>query len=307
MGPTASGKTDFALALAEHLPMEVVSVDSALVYRGMAIGTAKPGPDVLARVPHHLIDLLDPAEAYSVGRFRADAIAAMTDIAGRGRIPVLAGGTMLYFRALQRGLAELPPADERLRREIDDEAAKSGWPALHETLRRVDPGAAARISPNDPQRIQRALEVWRLTGRPLSELQAEGGGPPAGWRFLKLALASPDRAALHEAIEVRFRRMLEEGFDAEVRALYARGDLGPHLPSIRAVGYRQWWGYLEGQYGPGEAARRAVVATRRLAKRQMTWLRAETGLEWLEGGSRQPEEVADRIARWASGAVGGLC
>jgi tRNA dimethylallyltransferase len=301
MGPTASGKTDFALALAERLPMEIVSVDSALVYRGMDIGTAKPGPAVLARVPHHLVDLLDPAEAYSAGRFREDAIAAMNDIAGRGRIPVLAGGTMLYFRALQRGLAELPPADEAVRLEIDEEAARSGWPALHEALGRVDPAAAARIGPNDPQRIQRALEVWRLTGRPLSELQAEGGGPPVGWRFLKFALASPDRASLHRAIEARFHRMLEQGFDAEVRALHARGDLGPHLPSIRAVGYRQWWGYLEGQYGAGEAVRRAIVATRRLAKRQMTWLRAETGLEWLEGGAGLPAETAQRIARWAAG------
>ncbi len=307
MGPTASGKTDLAVGLAGHLPVEVVSVDSALVYRGMDVGTAKPGPEVRARVSHHLIDILDPAEAYSVGRFREDALAAMDEIAGRGSIPVLAGGTMLYFRALQQGLGALPAADEALRREIDEEAATVGWPGMHEKLRGVDPAAAERIGPNDPQRIQRALEVWHLTGRPLSELQTEGGGPPAGWRFAKLALAPPDRAALHSAIEERFRRMLEEGFDAEVRALHARGDLGPHLPSVRAVGYRQWWGYLEGEYERDEAIRRAIVATRRLAKRQMTWLRSESGLEWLDGPAREPAAAARRIARWAAGSGGTLC
>jgi tRNA dimethylallyltransferase len=307
MGPTASGKTELALALAERLPVEVVSVDSALVYRGMDIGTAKPSVEVRARVPHHLVDILDPAEAYSAGRFRADALAAMEAIHHRGRLPVLAGGTMLYFRSLQQGLAPLPEADPVLRREIDAEAGQAGWPEMHRRLQAVDPASARRISPNDSQRIQRALEVWRLTGRPLSELQAAGGAAPEGWRFLKLALAAPDRSALHGAIETRFRAMLAAGFEAEVRALHARGDLGPHLPSIRAVGYRQWWGCLEGEYGPEEATRRAVVATGRLAKRQMTWLRAESGLEWLDGPARQPDDLAARIARWMGGKGASVC
>ncbi|HKK04207.1 MAG TPA: tRNA (adenosine(37)-N6)-dimethylallyltransferase MiaA, partial [Gammaproteobacteria bacterium] len=238
MGPTASGKTGFAIELARRLPAEIVSVDSALVYRGMDIGTAKPSPALRAELPHHLIDLLDPAEAYSAGRFRRDALQAMAQIRARGRVPLLVGGTMMYFRALLRGLADLPDADPALRAALDREGAARGWPALHAELARVDPVSAARIQPGDSQRIQRALEVWRLAGRPLSELQAAGEDPPRGWTFLKLALAPPTRAALHAAIEQRFRAMMAAGFADELRKLHARGDLHPGLPAIRAVGYR---------------------------------------------------------------------
>ena len=306
MGPTASGKTDLALALAERLPVEIVSVDSTLVYRGMDIGTAKPPPEILASVPHHLVGILDPAEPYSAGRFRDDALAAMTNIRARDRLPLLVGGTMLYFRALERGLATLPAADPAVRAALDAEAAARGWPALHAELERLDPGAAARIRPTDPQRIQRALEVWHVTGRTLTSLQAESSGPPPGWRFLKLGL-SVERAGLHARIEARLEAMLAAGFAEEVRRLHGRGDLHPGLPSVRAVGYRQLWGWFEGEYAADEARRRALVATRRLARRQMTWLRAEEGLTWLLGGDREPAAVASRIASWSTGAGGSLC
>ncbi len=306
MGPTASGKTDFALALAGHLPVEIVSVDSALVYRGMDIGTAKPPAEVLKAVPHHLIDVADPAEAYSAGRFREDALAAMEAIRGRGRLPLLAGGTMLYFRALERGLAELPPADEAVRRRIEKQASRQGWPAMHRALEAVDPASAARIRPTDSQRIQRALEVWELTGRPLSELQ-RAGTEGSGWTFLKFALAGADRDLLHRRIRQRFEAMLDAGLEAEVRRLHARGDLGPHLPSVRAVGYRQLWGWLEGDYTREEAVERAVTATRRLAKRQRTWLRSEPALEWLPDPPPEAAALAARIARWAGIPAGGLC
>ncbi len=281
MGPTASGKTALAIELARALPAEIVSVDSALVYRGLDIGTAKPAPALRAELPHHLVDILDPAEAYSAGRFRRDALAAMDAIRARGRLPILVGGTMLYFRALLRGLAELPEADPALRAALDADAALRGWPALHAELAGVDPAAAARIRPGDSQRIQRALEVWRLTGTPLSQLQAAGTVRPAGWRFLKLGLA-PARASLHAAIGRRLEAMMAAGFLAEVEALFARGDLHPGLPAIRAVGYRQLWAHLAGECSLEQAVDAAVTATRRLAKRQMTWLRAEPGLHWLE-------------------------
>jgi tRNA dimethylallyltransferase len=285
MGPTASGKTGLALELARALPLEVVSVDSALVYRGMDIGTAKPSQALRAEVPHHLVDLIDPAESYSAGRFRREALDAMAAVRARGRVPLLVGGTMMYFRALLRGLAELPEADATLRAELDAAAAARGWPALHAELAVVDPEAAARIRPGDSQRIQRALEVWQLTGTPLSRLQAAGGGPPTGWRFLKLGLAPPTRADLHRVIALRLDEMMRAGFLEEVRALRARGDLHAGLPSIRAVGYRQLWAHLEGECGLEEAVQNAITATRRLAKRQMTWLRAEPGLRWLGDSS----------------------
>ncbi|MGD9388351.1 MAG: tRNA (adenosine(37)-N6)-dimethylallyltransferase MiaA [Gammaproteobacteria bacterium] len=283
MGPTASGKTGLAVELARALPLEIVSVDSALVYRGMDIGTAKPSPALRAELPHHLVDLVDPAESYSAGRFRRDALAAMGEIRARGKTPLLVGGTMMYFRALQQGLAELPEADPSVRAALDREAAAHGWPALHRRLASVDPVAAARIQPGDAQRIQRALEVWQLAGRPLSELQAEAGGGRGleGWRLLKLALAPPDRAELHARIAARFEEMMAAGFLDEVRGLYQRGDLHAGLPSIRAVGYRQLWAALAGDRDPGEAVRDAITATRRLAKRQMTWLRSEQELHWL--------------------------
>lgn len=302
MGPTASGKTGLAIELARGLPAEIISVDSALVYREMDIGTAKPSRALRAEVPHHLVDLLDPAEPYSAGRFRQDALAAMAEVRARGRVPILVGGTMLYFRALQRGLAELPQADAALRAELDAQAARSGWPALHDELARVDPVAAARIRPGDAQRIQRALEVWRLTGKPLSQLQAAGTTAPGGWRFLKLGLAPDTRASLHAVIERRFHDMMAAGFLAEVERLHGRGDLHPGLPSMRAVGYRQLWSHLTGECGLKEAVQSALAATRRLAKRQMTWLRAESELRWLSGAA---EGRAAALAWLASRAAGG--
>lgn len=282
MGPTASGKTELALGLAEALPCEIISVDSALVYRGLDIGTAKPDPEELARAPHRLIDICDPAEAYSAARFRADALGAMAEITAAGRIPLLVGGTMLYFRALQHGLSPLPDADPAVRRRLEIEGTARGWSAMHHRLAQVDPEAAARIHPNDPQRIQRALEVYEITGRPLSELQAASGGEGLAYRTVKLARAPADRAVLHRRIEGRFRRMLELGFEDEVRALLGRGDLSPAMPSLRAVGYRQMVGYLLGEYDRDEMIRRGIAATRQLAKRQFTWLRREPDLHWLD-------------------------
>lgn len=302
MGPTASGKTGLAIELARRLPVEIVSVDSAQVYRGMDIGTAKPPPALRRELPHHLLDLLDPSEAYSAGQFRRDALAAMQAIRSRGRIPLLAGGTMLYFRALQRGLAELPHADPEVRSSLDAEAAARGWPALHAELARVDPLSAARIQPGDSQRIQRALEVWRLTGRPLSELQQAAADVPSEWEFLKLGLAPAERGELHRAIERRFQDMMTAGLLAEVERLHARGDLHAGLPSIRAVGYRQLWAVLEGESDLASGVGDAVTATRRLAKRQYTWLRAEPELEWLDG----PEAGVRRALDWcrSSAAAG---
>lgn len=300
MGPTAAGKSGLAMELARAVPAEIVSVDSALVYREMDIGTAKPTPEQRAAVPHHLVDLLDPAEAYSAGRFRRDALAAMEATRARGRVPLLVGGTMLYFRALQRGLADLPEADPALRAELDERARHIGWPALHAELARVDPVSATRIQRGDAQRIQRALEVWRLTGTPLSQLQAAGATAPEGWRFLKLGLTPASRPRLHEAIERRFHAMMEAGFLDEVKRLHGRDDLHPGMPSIRAVGYRQLWAHLDGQYGLDEAIQGAVTATRRLAKRQMTWLRAEPGLCWLDSAAAGPDGVQEWLASFGS-------
>lgn len=282
MGPTASGKTDLAVRLVERLPLEIVSVDSALVYRGMDIGTAKPGPEIRAVAPHRLIDILDPAEPYSAARFRADALREMAAIVDRGKVPLLVGGTMLYFRALQQGLAELPQADAALRERLDAEARALGWQALHERLRAVDPEAARRIHPNDPQRIQRALEVHELTGRPWSELCRRSEGTALPFRAIKLALSPADRGELHRRIARRFALMLREGLIGEVEQLRRRPDLDLRKPSMRAVGYRQVWEYLDGSVDYEEMERRAVVATRQLAKRQLTWLRAEPQVSWLD-------------------------
>jgi len=275
MGPTASGKTCLAIQLAQQLEGEVISVDSALVYRGMDIGTAKPSIEERQGVPHHLIDILDPAEAYSTGQFREQALELMADITARGKLPILAGGTMLYFNALFHGLAELPSADEAIRREIDEEAARLGWGKLHEELARVDPQAALRIHPNDPQRIQRALEVYRLAGASLSELCSRGRSAPPSFNIVRLIVAPSDRQVLHGLIRQRFKTMLERGLVEEVRILYSRGDLHPELPSIRAVGYRQMWAYLSGETDYEEMVERGVIATRQFAKRQYTWLRRE--------------------------------
>jgi tRNA dimethylallyltransferase len=273
-GPTGAGKTDWAIRLAERAPVEIVSVDSALVYCGLDIGTAKPSRELRARVPHHLIDICDPAERYSAGRFVTDALAAIKSIHSRRRVPLLVGGTMLYLRALLQGLATLPTAAPELRAKLDVRAREEGWPALHAELEQLDPEAAARIAPNDSQRIQRALEVCLSAGEPISKLQRDTVSPLAGWPLRQWALLPADRSALQDRLAERFTAMMAAGFLEEVRALRARGDLTPLHPSMRAVGYRQLWGYLDGAYDLTEAVRRGVIATRQLAKRQLTWLRS---------------------------------
>jgi tRNA dimethylallyltransferase len=282
MGPTASGKTDIAIKLVRQLPCEIISVDSALVYREMDIGTAKPSAKELAEAPHHLIDIIDPSETYSAAQFREDALRLMAEITQAGRIPLLVGGTMLYFRALQQGLSELPSADPEVRRHLEAEAEKIGWPALHARLSEIDPVSAQRIKPTDPQRIQRALEVFEMTGKPLSEFFAEQTATPLPYRVIKLIVADSDRVQLHERIALRFYHMLDKGFLEEVRKLYERGDLDIQMPSMRAVGYRQAWQYLNGELEYEEMAERGIIATRQLAKRQMTWLRSEEDAVWLD-------------------------
>lgn len=277
MGPTGTGKTDLALRLADRFGFELVSVDSALVYRGMDIGTAKPGAEILARWPHRLVDIRDPGESYSAGEFRRDALAAIEEITADGRQPLLVGGTLLYFKALIEGLATLPEPAPALRARLDAEARAQGWPALHQRLAQVDAVSAARIDRRDGQRIQRALEVYEQTGRPLSALQAGGQGQQASaCRFIKIGLVPKDRQELKQNLEKRFNIMINNGLLEEVRSLYERGDLSGELSALRAVGYRQLWQHLAGECDFEEACRRAVVATRRLAKRQMTWLRGES-------------------------------
>jgi tRNA dimethylallyltransferase len=275
MGPTASGKSGLGIRIAQRFGGEIVSVDSSLVYRGMDIGTAKPTREERAEVRHHLIDILDPAEAFSTGQFREQALALIRDVAGRGHVPLLVGGTMLYFKGLLSGLAELPAADPELRREIDEEAARFGWHYLHAQLQHVDPAAARRIHPNDPQRIQRALEVYRLTGQPLTALWEQAASAPLPFTLVKIIVAPSERELLHERIRIRFMQMLELGLIDEVQTLFRRGDLDESLPSIRAVGYRQVWSLLRGECCHDEMVERAVAATRQLAKRQFTWLRRE--------------------------------
>jgi tRNA dimethylallyltransferase len=278
MGPTASGKTRAAVEIARRFPVDIVSVDSALVYREMDIGTAKPGPEVLVEAPHRLIDIVDPAEPYSAARFRNDARREMDEISGRDRVPLLVGGTGLYFRALERGLSHLPGADPEVRRRLTAEALRVGWTALHDRLARLDPAAARRIHPNDPQRIQRALEVIELTGKPLTVLWEETDQGTLPYRVMKISLEPSDREALHDRIARRLADMFRRGFIEEVASLRTRGDLGPELPSMRAVGYRQVWAFLEGSIDRDTMVERAAVATRQLAKRQLTWLRAEDGV-----------------------------
>jgi tRNA dimethylallyltransferase len=281
-GPTGVGKTDWAIALAEHAPIEIVSVDSALVYRGLDIGTAKPAAALRARVPHHLIDICEPTESYSAGRFVTDALASIRAIHARNRIPLLVGGTMLYLRALLEGLAVLPQAAPALRQQLDARARRLGWPALHAELAQRDPQAAARISPADSQRIQRALEVCLSTGRPISELQRATVSPLANWPLMHWVLAPGERAQLHERLARRFEAMMAAGFLAEVARLRARGDLSSRHPAVRAVGYRQLWAHLEGELTLEEAVSRGIAATRQLAKRQLTWLRGEASGDWLD-------------------------
>ena len=292
MGPTAAGKTDLALELARVLPCELISVDSALIYRGMDIGTAKPDKATLAEFPHALIDIRDPAEAYSAAEFRQDALQAMAAATARGRIPLLVGGTMMYFKALLEGLAAMPSADAGVRAELEARAQAEGWQALHDELRRVDPASAARIHPNDPQRLIRALEVFQLSGLSMSQhrerQQAENAGVGASvagqfpYTVAQLAIAPADRGLLHQRIAQRFQLMLEQGFIDEVETLRQRSDLHPGLPSIRAVGYRQVWDYLEGNLSKAQMQERGIIATRQLAKRQFTWLRGWQDVHWLD-------------------------
>lgn len=274
MGPTASGKTAVSLGLTLRFPMEIVSVDSAQVFRDMDIGTAKPDRATLEKFPHHLIDLISPEESYSAARFRSDALRVMAEITARGRIPLLAGGTMLYFKALRDGLSDLPQADAELRRAIDEEAQRRGWPALHADLAALDPAAAARLKPADAQRIQRALEVVRLTGAPLAESIARRTEAAVPYRLIQLALQPSDRAVLHARIARRFDAMLEAGLIDEVSALRRKYRLHAGLPSMRCVGYRQVWDYLEGRSDRAALREKGIAATRQLAKRQLTWLRA---------------------------------
>jgi tRNA dimethylallyltransferase len=291
LGPTASGKSALASALSKEVPLEVVSVDSAQVYRGMDIGTAKPDAAERASVPHHLIDLVDPDESYSTGRWREDAIRTVNAIFVRNKIPLLTGGTMLYYRALVGGLDALPAADTRVRSEIDAEGARQGWPALHAQLAKIDPKTAQRVKPNDSQRIQRALEVWRIAGKPLSELHGVSANA-LPFKVRAFGLVPSDRSLLHRRIEERFDAMLEAGIVEELEKLKAAFTLSPALPSMRCVGYRQAWDYLEGKIGKAEMRERSIAATRQLAKRQLTWLRSFPDLVRLDAGAAKDSAVA---------------
>ena len=293
MGPTASGKTDLAIQLRQQLPVEVISVDSALIYRGMDIGTAKPSKAELALAPHRLIDICDPAESYSAANFRTDALREMQEISAQGKIPLLVGGTMLYYKALLEGLSPLPSADEKVRSEIEAKAALIGWGGLHQELSKIDPISAQRINPNDSQRINRALEVFYLTGKTLTELTAQKG-EALPYDILQFAIAPEQREVLHRRIEQRFHKMIELGFQQEVEKLYRRADLNENLPSIRCVGYRQMWEYLRGDYDHDEMVFRGICATRQLAKRQITWLRGWTSpIQWLD--SLQPAQALEKV------------
>lgn len=297
MGPTASGKTALSIALRKRLPVELISVDSALIYRGMDIGTAKPSAEELALAPHRLIDIRDPAQSYSAADFRKDALKEMADITAAGRIPLLVGGTMLYFKALLDGLSPLPSADPQVRQRIEQQAAELGWEALHQQLAEIDPVAAARIHPNDPQRLSRALEVFFISGKTLTEL-TKISGETLPYRVHQFAIAPVSRELLHQRIELRFRQMLDAGFETEARALFDRGDLHTDMPAIRCVGYRQMWSYLSGEIDYDEMVYRGICATRQLAKRQMTWLRGWGSVQWLD--SDKPGEALDSVIQVVS-------
>jgi len=286
MGPTAAGKTDIAVQLVEALSCEIVSVDSALIYRGMDIGTAKPDEEMLARAPHRLIDICDPAESYSAARFRSDAMLAIEEIIAQGKIPLLVGGTMLYYKALSEGLSPLPSADSAVRARLEADAEQIGWGEMHERLARIDPESAARIHKNDPQRIQRALEVYEISGRSMTELTQDNECEPFPYPIKKLIVAPPERAALHRRIERRFEQMMAQGFLDEVKGLFAREDLHAGMPAMRSVGYRQLWMHLAGELTLDEAVERGIIATRQLAKRQITWLRAEKNEKWVDGSDQ---------------------
>jgi len=299
IGPTASGKTDLAIKLMEHFPIEIISVDSALVYKDMDIGTAKPTADELEVAPHRLISFLDPSKAYSAADFRRDALREMAEITAAGKIPVLVGGTMLYYRALEYGLAILPEADPILRESLTSEAETIGWDGLHQRLLEIDPASGKRLHPNDKQRIQRALEVFELTGKSLTQHQIEHQQDKENslpYRLLKIALIPEEREWIRELADIRFRQMLDDGFIDEMKALHARDDLHADLPSIRCVGYRQAWQYLEGTLDYEEMIERAVIATRQLAKRQMTWMRSEKNITPYGAKTYELENVAKDIA-----------
>jgi tRNA dimethylallyltransferase len=282
MGPTASGKTGLAVELCQRFPLEIISVDSALVYRGMDIGTAKPDRKTLELAPHRLIDIRDPAQSYSAADFREDALREMKQITSSGKVPLLVGGTMLYFRALEHGLSRLPAADPEIRTQLAQQAAKIGWPAMHEILREKDPQAASGIHPNDPQRVQRALEVIAISGKRMSELQAKTPGDTLDYRLLKIVISPEPRSVLHERIEQRFDLMINAGFVDEMKSLFARSDLNAGMPSMRAVGYRQGWEWLQGKITFDQMREKAIFATRQLAKRQLTWLRRESTSVWYD-------------------------
>jgi len=282
MGPTASGKTALALELVKHHDCEIISVDSALIYKGMDIGTAKPDAEMLSVAPHRLIDLIDPAESYSAANFREDALAEMADITAKGKVPLLVGGTMMYFKFLRDGAADLPKADDNIRQSLLEDGLSLGWPAMHERLAGIDPESARRLKPMDSQRIQRALEVYLVSGKTLTEHWAEQQTEPLPYHVVNLAVCPSDRARLHERIAERFRMMMRDGFLDEVKSLRARGDLHKNLPSVRCVGYRQAWDYLDGEYDYDEMVERGIIATRQLAKRQITWLRSWADLHWLD-------------------------
>lgn len=295
MGPTASGKTALALELVKRYPCEIISVDSALIYKGMDIGTAKPDADMQKIAPHRLIDLIDPAESYSAAHFRTDALREMEAITAAGKIPLLVGGTMMYFKFLRDGAADLPQSDESIRQRLLDEGLARGWPAMHEKLALIDPQSAARLQPMDSQRIQRALEVYEISGKTLSQFWQEQEAEPLPYNVVNLCVCPENRSTLHDRIALRFRQMVESGFLDEVRALYARGDLNINMPSIRCVGYRQAWEHLDGKYDYEEMIERGIIATRQLAKRQITWLRSWPDLHWLDSGDKNLLESALKI------------
>lgn len=300
MGPTAAGKTDLAIELTQKFNCEIISVDSAMVYRGMDIGTAKPDADTLKLAPHRLINIRDPADPYSAAEFRKDALNEMADITAAGKIPLLVGGTMLYFRALLHGLSKMPSADAEVRAQLEQEAEQNGWVAMHERLASIDPRAAQRIHPNDPQRIQRALEVYELTGIPMSDYHDQQKTEDLAYRITKIVVAPADRSLLHDRIAARFHQMLEQGLVAEVEHLYQRGDLHSDLPSIRTVGYRQVWAYLEDEWDHETMVEKAIVATRGLARRQLTWLRGEPDTHTFESTSPDLAEKALKMLQDAT-------
>lgn len=322
MGPTAAGKTDLALALTENLPCDIISVDSALIYKGMDIGTAKPDAEMLKKAPHRLIDILEPTESYSVAQFYQDAYKEMQAISASGRIPLLVGGTMMYYRIIQQGIANLPSADEQVRQVISKDAEQFGWAYVHEQLAQIDPESAARIKPTDPQRLQRALEVYRVTGKTMTQLWSEQQGtvgknsddhytetqiekslsglPPLPYCFLNFSIAPLDRKELHQRIEKRFDMMIQQGFIDEVKQLYIREDMHAELPSMRCVGYRQAWDFLEGKLDFQEMRERGVIATRQLAKRQLTWLRSWPNLYQLDTNDRKVLAKALKIVENAA-------